>query len=379
MPIKECLAGALDAAAPDESRPHTSVRSLRDRTLLFSEARQAIFELDDGAADLWDRLELGQDPAAIIANMPDANSSQRAAIAGTLEQLTSIRDAGLQGSRQPGRSLFPASSSGFVLELAQVAVELNLPAGLTGPVQAELVHLKSDATDVHARIVARERGDLIEMSSDGRQWSCSRDEFIPLLKGELLDEVLRSAAYEVALHAAALARDDRLLLLCGSPGAGKTTLAIALIRSGFDLVADDVVLLDPDGQGLGVPLPLAAKSTSWPLVATFFPDAGDQAHVRRDGQIVRYIRPEGFSPSAPPRAIGFVLFLDRQPGASAKLQDVDATDALAALIAEGTARNEQLSTAGFDALVQMLNQARCCTLRYDDLADAVRVVRGLYA
>jgi hypothetical protein len=32
---------------PSELRPRTSVKALRGRTLLFSEARQAIFELDD--------------------------------------------------------------------------------------------------------------------------------------------------------------------------------------------------------------------------------------------------------------------------------------------------------------------------------------------
>jgi hypothetical protein len=266
-----------------------------------------------------------------------------------------------------------------VLELAQVAVQLDLTASLAELVEAELGYLKTAAANVQARIIARERDELIEISSDGRSWSCSRDEFIPLLKGELLDEVLRSATYEVALHAAALSSNDRLLLLCGSPGAGKTTLAIALTKSGFGLAADDVVLLDSDGRAIGVPFPLAAKSTSWPLVDAFYPHRKHRAHLRPDGQIVSYFLPESFSISDRPRSIGFVLFLNRQPGALARLTDVDAVDALAGLIAEGASRNEQLSTAGFEALVKALNEARCCTLAYDDLHDAVRVVQALCA
>ena len=46
-----------------------------------------------------------------------------------------------------------------------------------------------------------------------------------------------------AVHAAAIARGDRVLLLPGSSGAGKTTLCAALLAHGYDFLGDNYVLL----------------------------------------------------------------------------------------------------------------------------------------
>ena len=45
------------------------------------------------------------------------------------------------------------------------------------------------------------------------------------------------------LHAAAVAWNDRALLLLGESGAGKTTLSLALARSGMSLLGDDLVIV----------------------------------------------------------------------------------------------------------------------------------------
>jgi hypothetical protein len=49
------------------------------------------------------------------------------------------------------------------------------------------------------------------------------------------------------LHAASLRRGGRRLLIAGAPAAGKTTLALRLIRSGYDLEGDEHVFLEEDG------------------------------------------------------------------------------------------------------------------------------------
>lgn len=53
------------------------------------------------------------------------------------------------------------------------------------------------------------------------------------------------------LHASAVAfGPERAVLITGPSGAGKSTLALALIERGAELVADDQVLLVPDGGAL---------------------------------------------------------------------------------------------------------------------------------
>lgn len=47
------------------------------------------------------------------------------------------------------------------------------------------------------------------------------------------------------LHASAVARDGKGLLLAGESGSGKSSSALALIQAGWDWLADDVALLEP--------------------------------------------------------------------------------------------------------------------------------------
>ena len=49
------------------------------------------------------------------------------------------------------------------------------------------------------------------------------------------------------LHAAAVAKDGRALLLAGAPGSGKSTLTAALGAAGCEMLSDNLVLLGSDG------------------------------------------------------------------------------------------------------------------------------------
>lgn len=54
------------------------------------------------------------------------------------------------------------------------------------------------------------------------------------------------------LHAGALARHGRGILLPGSSGAGKSTTTVALVRAGFDFLGDDTVFLTAPGEVAGI-------------------------------------------------------------------------------------------------------------------------------
>ena len=58
------------------------------------------------------------------------------------------------------------------------------------------------------------------------------------------------SADPLVLQASAVAIEGRALLILGPPGAGKSSLALALIERGAELIGDDAVTLTPDGARL---------------------------------------------------------------------------------------------------------------------------------
>ena len=68
----------------------------------------------------------------------------------------------------------------------------------------------------------------------------------PLLTIGLLETIKRFRRFP--LHAGALSRRGRGILLPGSSGAGKSTTTVALVRGGFDFLADDTVFLTAPGE-----------------------------------------------------------------------------------------------------------------------------------
>jgi hypothetical protein len=196
------------------------------------------------------------------------------------------------------------------------------------------------------------------------------------LKAELLSEVLERGRYELALHAATIFPDERALLICGRPGAGKTTLSVALEHAGWALAGDDLALLDASGSVAGVPFPIAVKAGAWKLLAQYRPDLASARVARRpDRKRVRYLAPQARI-SASPRRVGWVVHLRRRPGDRVTLAPMGAIEALECLLEEAAGRDQKLSPAGFEALASLVNGAASYRLTYSRLEDAVAMLRG---
>jgi hypothetical protein len=72
----------------------------------------------------------------------------------------------------------------------------------------------------------------------------------PLFTLPLIECLKRRGRF--SLHAAGVARGDRALLLAGSTGAGKSTLALALSEAGFAYLGDDMLFLERAARRLQV-------------------------------------------------------------------------------------------------------------------------------
>ena len=355
---------------------------LGERNLIFSEAQQAVYELDDLAAYVWTSRDAGMTTDGIvrelIATGVDPNQAE-SSVAIAFERLRTLRSA----IAAPGSSSSPYAPAERLTRLAiliaGVTVQLHLSQRLVADAEAVFGSLTTESRESDLLLCACADGNTVHFFSPGQpDWSCERPQFIPLLKAQIIESVLACARYEVALHAAALVRGDQAVLLVGSPGAGKTTLAIALAKAGYGALADDVVLLDEAGLVTGVSLPFAAKASSWPLLTQYWPGIADQpSHCRPDGQSLCYIPPDPVADPRP-RRIRSVVILDRQNHARARIEQIEPACALFALIKEGATRDKRLGSRGFTALVEGLREARCCRLTYSDLMEGAEAVSGFH-
>jgi len=153
------------------------------------------------------------------------------------------------------------------------------------------------------------------------------------------------------VHASAVARGGRGLLFSGPSRSGKSTLAFACARRGFDVVTDDVAYLVEDEE-------LTAWGRPWrlrflPECRGLYPElATSSPHLRLDGNDCLELDVEGFFPGRArtrcrPEAL---FFLERSAGA-ARCEPVERDRALALLsrdlvddAPEVMARHERLWT-----------------------------------
>lgn len=134
----------------------------------------------------------------------------------------------------------------------------------------------------------------------------------------------------VPIHAAAVVRDGIGVILQGPAGAGKSTLAMACVRRGFGLLAEDVAFARPD-DGLGGGGELELWGLPWthrllPDAPRFFPElAPASARLQANGEHKLEIDVDDHAPGAAmPRAIaGPVIILARDTGGPTRLERLD--------------------------------------------------------
>lgn len=364
----------------------TAFAVVDQRKLLFSETRQEIFELNDMAAYIWCRLEEGDPPSVAAGRLVGLGVPAEAADGYVRDVLSDWHRLGLVvcSGECAAVSMAPEPDDRRqCLHLAGLTIEIRYATDALARLAAPaFAHLQggdprpSAGPSAALSLAIEAEGDLFRLRSCGQEIGAyDLDEIVPALKAQLTADVLARADYSVAIHAAALARDGRMMLLCGERGAGKTTLAMALADRGFDYAGDDIALLMPTGRVRGVPFSAAVKSGAWPLVSGIRADLEPLPIFRRsDDQHVRYLPPAA-PPAAEALSLGWVILLRRQPQGPAVLAPVGRIETMRTLLAEATAPGRRLSASAFGLLAEALAGADCFTLTYAALDDAVHELR----
>jgi len=186
------------------------------------------------------------------------------------------------------------------------------------------------------------------------------------------------APYHV-VHAGAIARNGRAVLLPASPGSGKSTLVTALALSGFEYYTDEVAVLTEEGRLLPYPKAITLKRSGWEVIMAHFPQACSAAYSPVHHEKLRHVAaPKLPAPSVTETGcqVDFVVFPRYAPDEITSLQPISRSAALVQL-AERSLNLFLLGKEGFDVIYGVVKHAKSYDLVTNDVTKAVQLLEGL--
>ena len=351
-----------------------------DRSVLFSERLQQLFELNDSAAAIWRALAAGESVRAAVESLVRFGLARCNALAFVSDAVMGWTGAGLMVPHDLIAAARETPAAALPLRIGTFECRLDIHAAISDPVIgyirsafAQFVRAQAAASSI-ITIVAQEDGYflLVDAAAIGM---FPADRIVAELKALLTDRLaMATDDGGFLIHAALLVQDGSGVLVSGTPGAGKTTLSVALASSGWGYAADDIVRVDPQGGFAGVRFSPAAKSGAWDLLRDYVPGLQQlPIHQRRDGQVVRYLPVDGWPPPEIDR-LGWGFLLARDGGATAAIEPVEPLAFLSEILNGAFSARHHLRGEVLEALVARLSAIRCRRLIYSDLAGAVRLL-----
>jgi HprK-related kinase A len=209
---------------------------------------------------------------------------------------------------------------------------------------------------------------------------------LPLAQGLLAAEMgmnLQMALGQrryLLLHASAVERDGRALLMTGVSGAGKSTLAALLSARGWRLMGDEFALVDPaTGLVHAFPRLVSLKNAAIGVVEAALPNArygplmagtpkGDICHLVPDAAAVA-----AMNEPVPPALILFPSY-----GFEAESRAVPESEVFVRLTQAST-NYVAIGERGFDALTRLVKTVPARAIDYPDTESAIAQVEALWA
>jgi len=183
------------------------------------------------------------------------------------------------------------------------------------------------------------------------------------------------------LHAAAVERGGKVLILPGESGSGKSTLAALLGESGWRLMSDEFVMIDPaDGTAQPFPRAISLKNGAIAEMETHIADParfGPHLSQTPKGDL-RHLRPnaEAIARMDEPATPALILFpsFGFEPAS-----DGISRSELFARLTEGSTNYVALGQAGFETMIRLAETIPAARFAYPDSATGIAIVEQFCA
>ena len=200
------------------------------------------------------------------------------------------------------------------------------------------------------------------------------DQAFPMLEWGLNWCVSTQAHQYLIIHAGAVEKHGRAVILPAPPGSGKSTLTAALMLSGWRLLSDELTLIDrKTGLIHALPRPVSLKNASIDIIRAF----SDEAFINRPSHdtikgTVAHLRPlrDSVLRQHEPARPGWVIFPRWQAGAPTSLEPRSRAQTFMYL-AENAFNYSHLGADGFRSGCQLIDEVDCHDFTYSRLDEAV--------
>ena len=182
------------------------------------------------------------------------------------------------------------------------------------------------------------------------------------------------------LHASAVAKDGRAVILSGESGSGKSTLAALLGEEDWLLMGDEFTLIDPgSGDALAFPRAVSLKNDAIAEVEARVDAArlGPLLAGTPKGDI-RHLIPRADAIAAMHDPVRPALLVFPQYGGQPAIERIGEGEAFVRLT-EASTNYVALGEAGFAALTRLVRETPAFTISYPDSASGLSIVEQLWA
>jgi HprK-related kinase A len=177
----------------------------------------------------------------------------------------------------------------------------------------------------------------------------------------------------LTIHAGAVERGGRAIIVPAPPGTGKSTLCAGLSFSGWRLLSDELTLVDPTtGLIHGLARPIGLKNASIDVLRRFAPDVriGPTVHETTKGSVAHVAPPPAsVSQVDRPARPAWIVLPRYLAGSPATLEPMPKAEGFMQLV-DNSFNYHLYGARGFAVLAALVDGCDCYRFTYGDLREA---------